>query len=221
MTGVQTCALPIYVPGVGRIACSMVDAANACVFVRAADVGLTGTEMPEALEQNLAVMKKLGAIRLAASVAMGISKNIEEAARKPSVPFIGVVSAPRDAPSLSGDPIQANQADVTGRMLSNGQVHRALPLTCTVCLAIAARIQGSVVYEATRETPDPESDLRIAMPSGVLTVAAIVKQVDGKWYAEKGAVYRTQRRMFEGTVLVRASCTPGLQTVNKQVRRAA
>ena len=120
------------VPGVGRIACSMVDAANACVFVRAADVGLTGTEMPEALEQNLAVMKKLGAIRLAASVAMGISKNIEEAARKPSVPFIGVVSAPRDAPSLSGDPIQANQADVTGRMLSNGQVHRALPLTCTV-----------------------------------------------------------------------------------------
>ena len=48
------------VPGVGRIACSMVDAANACVFVRAADVGLTGTEMPEALEQNLAVMKKLG-----------------------------------------------------------------------------------------------------------------------------------------------------------------
>ncbi len=209
------------VPGVGRIACSMVDAANACVFVKAADVGLTGAEMPEALEQNIEVMKKLGAIRLAASVAMGISKNLEEAARKPSVPFIGIVSAPQDTPSLSGDPIQAGQSDVTGRMLSNGQVHRALPLTCTVCLAIAARIKGSVVHDVTRETPDPEGDLRIAMPSGVLTVAATVGLVDGKWHAEKGAVYRTQRRLFEGAVLVRASRTPGLQTVDKQARRVA
>src|SRR6185295_4413828 len=51
------------VPGVGRIRCSMVDAANACVFVKAADVGLKGTEMPETIEQNAEVMRKLGAIR--------------------------------------------------------------------------------------------------------------------------------------------------------------
>ena len=213
------------VPGVGRIPCSMVDAANACVFVRAADVGLTGAEMPEELEQNLVVMQKLGAIRLAASVAMGISNNVEEAAKKPSVPFIGIVSAPQNTPSLSGDPIQAGQADVTGRMLSNGQVHRALPLTCTVCLAIAARIKGSVVHAVTRDTSDPQSDLRIAMPSGVLTVAATVNLVDGKWHAEKGAVYRTQRRLFEGAVLVRASRTPSLQASDqqaaKQTRRVA
>ena len=213
------------VPGVGRIQCSMVDAANACVFVKAVDVGLTGAEMPEELEQNLVVMQKLGAIRLAASVAMGISNNVEEAAKKPSVPFIGIVSAPQNTPSLSGDPIQAGQADVTGRMLSNGQVHRALPLTCTVCMAIAARIKGSVVHAVTRDTSDPESDLRIAMPSGVLTVAATVNLVDGQWHAEKGAVYRTQRRLFEGAVLVRASRTPSLQASDqqaaKQTRRVA
>ena len=191
------------------------------MFVKAVDVGLTGTEMPEELEQNMEVMKKLGAIRLAASVAMGISKNLEEAARKPSVPFIGIVSAPQDTPSLSGDPIKAGQADVTGRMLSNGQVHRALPLTCTVCMAIAARIKGSVVHEVTRITQDAEGDLRIAMPSGVLTVAATVNQVDGKWHAEKGAVYRTQRRLFEGAVLVRASRTPSLKTGDKQVDKQA
>jgi 2-methylaconitate isomerase len=209
------------VPGVGRIPCSMVDAANACVFVKAADVGLTGVEMPEALEQNIEIMKKLGAIRLAASVAMGISKNVEEAARKPSVPFIGIVSAPQDTPSLSGEPIKAGQADVTGRMLSNGQVHRALPLTCTVCMAIAARIKGSVVHDVARETQDAEGDLRIAMPSGVLTVAATVSLVDGKWHAEKGAVYRTQRRLFEGAVLVRASLTPSLPAADKQTRDVA
>ena len=209
------------VPGVGRIRCSMIDAANACVFVKAAGVGLKGTEMPEELEQNAEAMRKLGAIRLAASVAMGISKNADEAARKPSVPFIGFVSAPQDSPSLAGDAIKGDRADVTGRMLSNGQVHRALPLTCTVCMAVAARITGSVVHEVTRETRDPEDDLRIAMPSGVLTVAATVRRVDGHWHAEQGAVYRTQRRMFEGSVLVRASRVPGLRAAGGGKLRAA
>ena len=43
------------------------------------------------------------------------------------------------------------------------------------------------------------------MPSGVLVVAATVKQIDGKWVAEQGAFYRTARRLFDGTVYVRAS----------------
>ncbi len=209
------------VPGVGRVRCSMVDAANACVFVKAIDVGLRGTEMPEELEQNAEAMKKLGAIRLAASVAMGISKNADEAARKPSVPFIGFVSKPQDSSSLAGDAIKAGQVDITGRMLSNGQPHRALPLTCTVCMAVAARIKGSIVHDVTRATHSPENDLRIAMPSGVLTVAATVRLVDGQWHAEQGAVYRTQRRMFEGFVLVRASGIPNLRAVGSEKLRAA
>jgi hypothetical protein len=163
--------------------------------------------MPEELEQNGDAMKKLGAIRLAASVAMGISKNVEEAAKKPSVPFIGFVSPPQDAPSLSGEPINAAGVDLTARMLSNGQPHRALPLTCTVCIAVASRIEGSVVHEVVRSAAEAQG-LRIAMPSGVLTVGASVESRQGQWHAEQGAVYRTQRRMFEGAVLLRASRVP-------------
>jgi len=73
----------------------------------------------------------------------------------------------------------------------------------------------------TRATGDPGGDLRIAMPSGVLTVAATVNSVDGGWHAEQGAVYRTQRRMFEGSVLVRASRVPGLLAVGGRKSRAA
>ncbi len=209
------------VPGVGRIRCSMIDAANACVFINAADIGLNGTEMPEELEQNIEVMKKLGAIRLSASVAMGIGKNFEDAATKPSVPFIGFVSGPRDSPSLSGNAIKAADVDVTARMLSNGQPHRALPLTCTICIAIAARIEGSIVHAATRAAGNPDGNLRIAMPSGVLTVGAAVRKVEGQWYAEQGAVYRTQRRMFDGSVLVRASRVPGLLGADAKTLQAA
>jgi 2-methylaconitate cis-trans-isomerase PrpF len=96
-------------------------------------------------------------------------------------------------------------------MMSSGQPHRALPLTCTLCMAVAARLPGSVVAEAARPSDDPEGEIRIAMPSGVLTVAASVRRLEGQWFAEQGAFYRTQRRMFEGSVVVRASRVPGLR----------
>lgn len=210
------------VPGVGRITVSMVDAANACVFVNAKDVGLSGTEMPDTLDNAEEVLKKLGAIRIAASVAMGIAKDPEEAQRKKSVPFVGFVSPPQPAKLLTGEAIEAEAVDLTARMLSNGQPHRALPLTASLCMAVAARIQGSVVHKATRPTDDPESEIRIAMPSGILTVAASVQQRNGEVHAEQGAFYRTQRRLFEGYVCVRASRVSGsLKDVSSPTAKAA
>ena len=211
----------IDVPGVGKLTVSMVDAANATVFVRAADLGLTGTEMPDALEGNAEIMKKLGAIRLVASVAMGIAKNAEEAAKKSAVPFVGFVSAAQDAALLTGETIQAADIDLTARMLSNGQPHRALPLTVSLCTAVAARIEGSVVHQAARVASDKNAPIRIAMPSGILTVAAEVNNKDGKWHAEQGAFYRTQRRLFEGYVYVRAARVPGLAAAMRGKLRAA
>jgi 2-methylaconitate cis-trans-isomerase PrpF len=88
-------------------------------------------------------------------------------------------------------------------MISNGQPHQALPLTASLCIAVAARIEGSVVHAVARAAGDPASALRIGMPSGILTVAATVLCLDGTWRADAGVFYRTQRRLFEGSVLVR------------------
>lgn len=209
------------VPGVGRITVSMVDAANACVFVRAQDVGLTGIEMPDALDNNREIMAKLGAIRLAASVAMGIGKDPGDAARKTTVPFVGFVSGPQDANTLSGEAIIAADVDLTGRMLSNGQAHRALPLTASLCMAVASRLEGSVVNQAARKVQDADVPLRIGMPSGVLVVAATVKQDEGQWVAEQGAFYRTARRLFEGSVYVRASHVPDPASAGASASTAA
>ena len=197
------------VPGHGRYTVSMVDAANACCFVRASDLGVTGTEMPEALDSNTALLEKLAVIRIAASVAMGIAATPEEARTKRVVPFIGFVSGPQDAATLTGEHLQAPDIDLTGRMISNGQPHRALPLTASLCMAVAARLEGSIVHALARRSADPEAPIRIAMPSGVLTVAASVTRKGDAWFAEQGAFYRTQRRLFEGTVCVRASHVMG------------
>ena len=196
------------VPGFGKFRVSMVDAANACVFARAADLGIKGTELPDEIDANPELLKKLAAIRIAASVAMGVTKTPEDAAKRASVPFVGFVSPPRDSKSLKGETLMAAEVDITARVMSNGQPHRALPLTASLCLAVAARLPGSVVFDAARPTGDPESEIRIAMPSGVLTVAATVRKLEGQWHAEQGAFYRTQRRMFQGHVLVRASRVP-------------
>ena len=209
------------VPGYGKFKASLVDSANATCFLNAADLGLKGTEMPEELDGNAELLKKLAAIRIAASVAMGIAKTPEEAAARRSVPFVGFVSGPQDAGTLSGEKIGAAEVDLTARMISNGQPHRALPLTVTLCTAVAARIEGTLVNQVTRRNSDPEAEIRIAMPSGILTVAASVTKKDGQWHAEQGAFYRTQRRMFEGFVLVRASRVPGLLAATGGKRKAA
>ena len=193
------------VPGLGAIEVSMVDAANACVFVRARDVGLTGTELPDALEADADAMRRLGSVRIAASLAMGIARDTEDAAHKVSNPAIGFVSGPQDARLSSGTRILAGDVDLTARMLARGQAHRALPLTRTLCMAVAARIGGTVVHDVARPARDPGAPIRIGMPSGVMVATASVHEHEGQWDAEQGGFLRTQRRLFEGSVLVRAS----------------
>jgi 2-methylaconitate isomerase len=191
----------LMVPGIGIIAASLIDAANACVFVLARDLGLTGRELPEALDQDAALLDKLQRIRRTASVAMGIARDDDEARTIASVPVIGFVAPPMDAPTLSGEQIEAGQVDLTARFLSNGQPHRALPLTATLCTGVAARIRGSLVNQVLG--PDAGASVRIGMPSGILTVDAEVSQDrDGVWTAHSGAFYRTARRLFDGRVYV-------------------
>ncbi|WP_245215768.1 2-methylaconitate cis-trans isomerase PrpF family protein [Pararoseomonas baculiformis] len=192
------------VPGFGMIEASLVDAANAAVFVRARDVGLTGTELPDMLESRPEVLARLEAIRRAASVRMGIALDAEAAGKVTSVPFVAVVAPPTDAPSLSGQNVRAAEVDLVARVISNGQPHRALPLTISLCTAVAARIAGTVVAEALSPSAG-NGELRLGMPSGVLTVGAEVAREGGDWVARAGSFYRTARRLFEGRVLVPGS----------------
>ena len=76
------------------IEASMVDAANPCVFVRAADVGAEGNESPLAMDNDAALLARLEAIRQAASVAMGIAPDLDAAAAIKSAPKVAFVAPP-------------------------------------------------------------------------------------------------------------------------------
>jgi hypothetical protein len=189
------------VPGFGPIEASLVDAANAAAFIRARDIGLSGTELPEALEARPDILRLLGEIRVQASLRMGIAPDEAAARRISSVPYIALISPAADAATLSGERIQAGAMDLAARFISNGQPHRALPLTGSLCTAIAARIAGTVVAEALSPAA-AEGPVRLGMPSGVLTVGAEVVREHGAWVARSGSFYRTARRLFDGRVWI-------------------
>jgi 2-methylaconitate isomerase len=194
------------VPGLGRIAASLVDAANPCVFVRAADLGAAGTEMPDAIEAHEGLLARLEAIRRAASVAMGMAADAEAAGRIRSVPKVAMVAPPGRSATLSGRVLEAGDADILVRMISVGQPHRAVPLTGALCLAVACRLPGSLPAEmAGGGAGGDRADIRVGHPSGTILVAADVHDRGG---APGGApdvaaatVYRTARRLFQGEVL--------------------
>jgi len=185
------------VAGLGEVEVSMVDAANAAVFVRAADLGLTGRETPDMLDALTDALAKLDAIRLTASVAMGIAPDKDAARRITIVPFVCFVSPPH----------QGDEANLVIRAISNGQPHRALPLTVSLCAAAAAQMDGSVVAECLRGRAGP-GPIRLAMPSGILTVDADVGRHGDSWVVRSGAFYRTARRLFDGRVWLTAPVAP-------------
>ena len=188
-------------PGLGAIEVSIVDAAKPCVLLRARDLGLTGTELPDWLDGNPAVLARLEAIRRAAALAIGLAATPDQAAASRAAPGIGFIAPPTPAPTLAGDTIQPGSIDLAARFISNGQPHRALPVTSALCTAVAARISGTVVAEALQT--EPGETIRIGMPSGILAVGAdVTRDATGAWTAHSGTFYRTARRLFDGRIYV-------------------
>lgn len=188
------------VPGLGSVELTMVDAANPCVFVAAQSLGLTGAELPDAIEADTICLKRLEAIRRAASVAMGIAATEADADAIPSIPKVAMIARPQVANTLSNRKLTADDFDIGVRMISIGLPHMAVPLTGGICLAVAVRMPGSLPNRFARATTGA---IRVGQPSGVLQVDAdVALGDDGTIVAKYGAVYRTARRMFQGQVLI-------------------
>lgn len=189
------------IPEVGTVVVSCVDASNAVVFVAADRFGKTATESVADLEADIAFMSAMDAVRRAAAVAMGLADTPETASL--GNPKIGIVGPPGDSVSLSGETISRGDADLAARIISMGQVHRALPLTGAMCLGVACRIPGSVPASMIGNI---SGDIRLANPSGVLPVDADVAVAeDGVVMARSCTVYRTARPLMIGQVLVPAA----------------
>lgn len=177
---------------------TLIDAANACVFLDARDLGLTGTESPDAIEANPATMALLDALRRQAAVRMRLAAT--PAAAPLAIPKVAVVSAPAAYRALDGVTIGADTHDIAVRMISMERAHRAVPLTGGMALGVACRITGSLPQTIALASRDDE--VRLANPSGILSVGAEVRRTDDGWVADSAVVFRSARRLMQGAVAV-------------------
>ena len=188
------------------IEASLVDAANPCIFVRARGLDKSGAELPDALYRDRAFLASMEEIRRRGAMAMGLADTVEQAGLKPANPKIAIVAPTAEAAILSGRIVAADEADISIRMLSMGQPHRAVPVTGALCVAVAARIGGTVVAQILAEQGNEISEtgaIRVSHPSGIILVEADVSAEPGHTPAVRSAtVYRTARRLFEGHVLL-------------------
>ena len=192
-------------PGAGPIEATLIDASTALVIVRAEALGLTGVELPEAIEADGALTTRLEAIRRAGAAAMGLDPETA------SVPKVAFVAPPADATTLSGAGLTAGAVDLSARAISMGRPHRALPLTAALALSAAARIPGSLAAEAARPAAGDGAPVRLGHSSGVAAVAVHLATADPPCLARL-TVTRTARRLMEGRVLVptrRLATPPG------------
>ncbi len=172
---------------------SIVDLANLCVFVAAADVGMTGTEGPA--EFTPAHLEALVAVKEAAAARLGLDPN-------GLVPLPVAVAAPANYRTLVGDEVRAEHMHVLVR-LAGGRppmLHKAYPGTAAAATAVAALLPGSIPAAALQGASGEQ--IILGHPSGVMRTQARVRG-GPPWTVERAGYSRTARRLMEGTAFVR------------------
>ncbi len=188
------------VPGVGTLEATMITAGIPTVFVNAADIGYTGTELQPAINEDKAALAKLEAIRVAGALRMGLIKAAEEALKRQHTPKVAFVAPATAYTSSAGKAVEAGDIDLVVRAMSMGKLHHAMMGTAAVAIATAASIPGTLVNLAAGG--GERNAVRFGHPSGTLRVGAEAKLVDGQWTVTKAIMSRSARVLMEGWVRV-------------------
>lgn len=195
----------IKIAGRGEVAVSIVDAANPVVFVRAADLGLSGTEVYE-IDADAEVRSALESIRSQVAVVLGFAATPQEAGiQSQAFPKVAFVSQAQTYTSITGKTLQAEDMDFVARAMSLGMLHKAYPVTGSICAAGAARIDGTVVNEMIRGRKVMDK-IRLGHPGGVIEIGAKVEKRKNVYVYLEATIYRTARRIMEGYVCVPEKC---------------
>jgi 4-oxalomesaconate tautomerase len=166
---------------------TMIDNGMPVVVMRAADLGIDGTESPAELEANTELRERLERIRLQAGPLMHLG-DVGAA----SVPKMGLVSPP------------VGDGHLNTRMFIPHRCHDAIGVLAAVSVATAALLPGSPAASVVRLDDDP-SFVTCEHPTGVFT-AAIDAEVadDGTVTVRRAGIVRTARKLMEGAAFPRA-----------------
>jgi 4-oxalomesaconate tautomerase len=152
-----------------------VNAGMPVVLIRAADLGVAGTESPAELEANAELRSIVEAVRLQAGPAMGLGDVTDK-----TVPKVTIVSEPRQG------------GTVTTRTFIPHRVHDAIGVLGAVSVAAGVIANGTV----TRT----EGLVRTEHPTGTFDVRITLDGSGPQTRVASSAVVRTARKLFDGLV---------------------
>jgi probable AcnD-accessory protein PrpF len=188
------------VPGIGSFTVTMINAGIPTLFLNADELGYSGAELQDAINNDEAALVKLETIRAYGAVKMGLISGIEDAIARQHTPKIAFVSASQSYISSSGKQISCADIDLNVRALSMGKLHHAMMGTAAVAIGTAAVIPGTLVNLAAgggeRET------ITFGHPSGTLKVGAKAQYNQGQWEVDRVIMSRSARVLMEGNVRV-------------------
>lgn len=196
----------INIPDFGTIEISFVDSSNPLAFIRAADIGMKGHELPNAIDSNAELMALLEKIRGVAAVKLGfITDYTDSRTKSPTVPKLAMVSAPQQYITANGREIRQESYDILCRMMSMQKTHKNYALTGAMCTVSAAIIKGTIVNQLARKGFDPEK-LLIGHPGGIMQAGVKCEaKPDGSIDVNWAIGYRTARMLMRGTAFYRTS----------------
>lgn len=188
------------VPSIGSFKVTMINAGIPTLFLNADELGYSGTELQDAINNDDAALAKFETIRAYGAVKMGLIDHIDEAVDRQHTPKIAFVSEPQNYVSSSGKQIIITDIDLNVRALSMGKLHHAMMGTAAVAIGTAAAIPGTLVNLAAG---GGERDAVIfGHPSGILKVGAKAVNSQGQWVVDRVSMSRSARVLMEGNIRI-------------------
>ncbi len=184
----------------GTLKATLINAGIPTVFVNAAELGYTGTELQEAINGDPAALARFETIRAHGAVKMGLIKDVAEAAGRQHTPKVAFVAPPASYTSSSGKEVKAESIDLLVRALSMGKLHHAMMGTAAVAIASAAAIEGTLVNLVAGG--GKRNAVTFGHPSGSLRVGAEASLIEGRWVIDEALMSRSARVLMEGHVRV-------------------
>ncbi|MCO4798021.1 MAG: 2-methylaconitate cis-trans isomerase PrpF [Colwelliaceae bacterium] len=192
--------VPLHISATGILKATMITAGIPTIFLNAEEVGYSGTELQDAINNDDAALARFETIRAYGALKMGLIKDISEAEARQHTPKVAFVTNAKSYTTSSDKHVSASEIDLHVRALSMGKLHHAMMGTAAVAIGSAAAIPNTLVNLAAgggvREA------VIFGHPSGTLKVGAEASNVNDTWVINKASMSRSARILMEGWVRI-------------------
>ena len=186
----------LHIDSVGKdVDVSIVDVGTLSVFVRAQDLNMSGVEMPGDLTTD-----QIDAIE---EVRSRVAEMCGLPADNTLTPFPILVAPSQSYKTYAGDrEVTVDEMDFVARMVvPSVGMHKAFPGGGSICISIAAQIEGTVVHECSSTAATPR-DVKVGHPSGLISIYGETQQTPSGWSVRQVHFSRTARRLLDGNAYI-------------------